>query len=75
MGNEGLIPVLHEGGVHEAIIAAAPEVPDATPAALTVTEPDSDELQVSGVLTIWLPSMSVTVVLNVSDDPLEVTRS
>src|SRR5579863_2909628 len=63
MGTEGKIPLLHVGGVHEAMIVAPPPVEDALapPAALTLTEPGLDELHVNGTPTIWLPKVSKTV--------------
>ena len=56
-------PVLQVGGVQEATILAPPpaDVPVATPVLLTLTDPGSDELQVSGTPAIVVPTESMTV--------------
>ncbi len=51
MGLEGRNPILHEGGVPEAMIVAPPPPPVvalATPLEETLADADSEELQVKG---------------------------
>ena len=63
MGRDGRKPVLQVGGVQEAMMVAPPPAVDpvAPPLLLTVTDPVSEELQVSGTPVICVPRESNTV--------------
>ena len=54
---------MHAGGVQDAMTVALPpaDVPLASPAAVTLTEADSEELQVNGTPVIVVPTESTTV--------------
>jgi hypothetical protein len=57
------MPILQVGGVQEAMIVDAPDVVDAVirPVLLTVADAVSDELQVSGVPLMVVPTVSMMV--------------
>src|SRR5215469_2888118 len=84
MGNEGVMPPLHVGGVQEALTAPPPAFGAVTTAVLpktvlaapvaTETEAGSVELQVRGIPVRGIPRMSVTFALSVVDE-LVVTSS
>ena len=68
------MPVLQLGGVQDAMIVDAPEVVVAAtpPTLLTVADPGSDELQVSGTPLMVVPTLSrmvgVTILEVLVDD-------
>ena len=83
MGKDGVIPPLHEGGVHEAITAPAPMADALTVPTLPytvlvapegLTEIGLLELQVRGTPVIVIPRMSVTVALRIVDVPVLTTN-
>jgi len=83
MGREGVIPPLHDGGVHEAVTAPAPIADALTVPTLPNTvlvAPDTFtvigllELQVSGTPVMFIPRTSVTVAFRVVEVPV-LTRN
>src|SRR5487761_998445 len=78
MGSEGWKPMLHVGGVHDALTEAPPAaVAEAVPEvvlweivpAATETDVGWDDVHVKGAPIMMFPRLSVTVALIVWDDP------
>ena len=68
------MPVLHVGGVQDAMIEAPPPLADplAPPALVTLTEPGSEELQVNGTPVMVVPRVSIIVGVIVLEVLVEV---